>query len=73
MGKGKNTPKKDSKKPGKMPNKGPKKIYVHHMHGNDSDNGSSWVLAKETLTNALNTAITGDIIYVHADTKNSYS
>jgi hypothetical protein len=38
--------------------------YVRSTDGSDSDNGSTWALAKATITGALNIATSGDIIYV---------
>lgn len=46
-------------------------LYVRSTDGNDSDNGSTWALAKATLAGALSAAAAGDTIYVsqaHAET-----
>lgn len=46
-------------------------IYVRSTDGNDADNGSTWALAKATLTGAANADTAGDNIYlssVHSDT-----
>lgn len=39
-------------------------IYVRSTDGSDSDNGSTWALAKATLTGAAAIAVAGDTIYV---------
>jgi hypothetical protein len=41
-----------------------KAYYVRSTTGSDSNNGSSWALAKQTITGALNVASAGEIIYV---------
>lgn len=49
-----------------MPN-----IYVRSTDGSDSDNGSTWALAKATLEGAVTIAVAGDTIYVsdnHSET-----
>jgi hypothetical protein len=38
--------------------------YVRSTTGSDSNNGSTWALAKQTITGALNISSPGDIIYV---------
>lgn len=46
-------------------------LYVRSTDGNDSDNGSTWALAKATLGAAITAASAGDTIYVshqHAET-----
>lgn len=47
-------------------------IYVRSTDGNDADNGSTWALAKATLSGALAIAVAGDTVYVsqvHAETQ----
>ncbi len=39
-------------------------IYLRSTDGSDSDNGSTWALAKASLTGALAAAAAGDTIYV---------
>jgi len=39
-------------------------IYVRSTDGLDADNGSTWALAKATITGALNIASPGDTIFV---------
>jgi len=49
-------------------------IYVRSTDGSDSDNGSTWALAKATLAGAAAIAVAGDTIYVshqHAETQAS--
>jgi hypothetical protein len=49
-------------------------LYVRSTDGNDSDNGSTWALAKATLAGALAAASAGDTIYVsdnHAESQAS--
>lgn len=46
-------------------------IYLRSTDGSDADNGSTWALAKATLTGAYAAAAAGDTIYVsqaHAET-----
>lgn len=49
-------------------------LYVRSTDGNNSDNGSTWALAKATLAGAFTAASAGDTIYVsdnHAETQAS--
>ncbi len=49
-------------------------IYVRSTDGSNSDNGSTWALAKATIAGALAAAAAGDTIYVsqaHAETQAS--
>lgn len=49
-------------------------LFVRSTDGNDSDNGSTWALAKATLASALSAAAAGDTIFVadaHAETAGS--
>jgi hypothetical protein len=39
-------------------------IYVRSTDGNDADNGSTWALAKATLSGAVAIAVAGDTIWV---------
>ena len=39
-------------------------FYVRSTNGSDSNNGSSWAQAKQTITGALNACSPGDLIYV---------
>lgn len=49
-------------------------IYVRSTDGNNSDNGSTWALAKATIAGAFAIAAAGDTVYVsknHAETVNN--
>lgn len=49
-------------------------LYVRSTDGDDADNGTTWALAKSTVTGAFNIDFAGDFVYVsqaHAETQAS--